>query len=101
MTASLLPERKRILYRAMHRGTKEADLLLGQFAMAQLGQLSDGDFNDFCVLLESADQDIFYWLSGQTPVPPALDTPVFRALLAFDLAGRIGPVRGGADGAAI
>ena len=40
-SANLDPRRKRILYRAWHRGTKEMDLVLGGFADARLAELTD------------------------------------------------------------
>lgn len=40
-SADLDPRRRRILFRAWHRGIREMDLILGQFAEAELSALSD------------------------------------------------------------
>jgi antitoxin CptB len=34
-------------------------------------------------LLEVQDQDLFAWVTGEQPVPPELDMPAFRKLVAF------------------
>jgi len=57
----LAPARKRALFRAWHRGTKEMDLLLGTFADAHLAVLSEADFEDFVQLMEVPDTDLFAW----------------------------------------
>ena len=40
------PRRKRLLFRCWHRGTREMDLLLGRFADANIGTLSDAEVED-------------------------------------------------------
>jgi antitoxin CptB len=75
---------KRLSYRAHHRGFKEADLLLGTFADAHLGELSPGELGAFEELLEEQDQDIYDWYLGKAPVPPQHDTPLFARLKAFE-----------------
>ena len=75
--------RRRILFRAWHRGTREMDLILGRFANAEIKNLSESDLDDFERLLEAADPDLFAWITGEA-VPPAMHhTPVFRKILAF------------------
>lgn len=75
---------KRLTYRAHHRGFKEADLLLGAFADAHLGELSPAELDQFEVLLEEQDQDIYDWVLGRTPTPEIYDTPVMARLKAFE-----------------
>ncbi|BCW89243.1 hypothetical protein sos41_24000 [Alphaproteobacteria bacterium SO-S41] len=75
---------KRVLYRAHHRGFKEADLLIGSFADAHLAALSPDQLTAFELLLEEQDQDIYEWWQGKAPVPPEHDTAVFALFKAFD-----------------
>jgi antitoxin CptB len=56
--------RKRALYRAHHRGTKEMDLILGGFADAELSRLSDAEISTFELLLALPDPDIDRMLKG-------------------------------------
>lgn len=75
--------RKRLLYRSIYRGNKENDILLGQFARAHIAEFTAAELDQYERLLETGDNDIFDWVSGQAPVPPAQDSAVVRKLLAF------------------
>ena len=75
--------RKQLLFRAWHRGTREADLILGSFAEKHLPGFDDAALNEFAALLEVPDAELFDWISGRA-VPSTLhDTHVTRLLLAF------------------
>lgn len=82
-SAGLDLRRRRALFRSWHRGMREMDLLMGRFADAELAKLSDVEFDDYEILIELEDRDIFGWLTGEIDIPAAYDTPVFRKLLAF------------------
>ena len=75
--------RKRALFRAWHRGTREMDLLMGRFADAALAGLSDGELDEFERLIDVPDPDLFAWIMGEADAPAAYDTPLFRKLKAF------------------
>jgi antitoxin CptB len=75
--------RKRLLYRSWHRGTREADLLLGSFAEARLGEFDAVQLDRFEALLECPDADLYDWIAGRAAPPPEHDNEVTRALLAF------------------
>lgn len=75
--------RRRLRYRAWHRGTREMDLVLGRFADAELAAMDSAELDRFEELMEASDPDLFAWLVGRRPVPPANDTPLFRRLAAF------------------
>ena len=77
------PRRRRALFRAWHRGTRETDLLLGRFADAYIGALSDSDLKDFEALMEVPDLDLFAWITGESPVPANHATAVFAAIEQF------------------
>jgi len=80
---ALNARRRRILFRSWHRGMREVDLILGQFAGAEIARLCESELDDYENLLEAADRDIFCWVTGESTPPPAYDTPIFRKLLAF------------------
>jgi antitoxin CptB len=75
--------RRRLLYRSEHRGNKENDILLGQFARAYVMAFDDGQLDQYEALLDEDDNDIFDWVAGRAPVPPDKDTAVLRMVLAF------------------
>ena len=75
--------RRRILFRAWHRGTREMDLLMGRFADSELKGLPDAELDDLELLMEAPDRDVFSWLTGELETPGNYDTAVFRRLRAF------------------
>ena len=80
--------RKRLLFRSWHRGTKEADLLLGSFAEASLAGFSPADLACYEELLEQEDADLWDWMTGHTEPPAEFDTHIMRALRAFRYTAR-------------
>lgn len=75
--------RKRLLFRSWHRGTREADLILGSFAAANLAAFDEVRLDRYEALLECPDADLFDWITGRTAPPPEHDHDVTRLLLAF------------------
>ena len=71
---------KRLRFRAWHRGTKEADMLIGGFLDAFGAGWSDPEMEWFEVLLEEQDVDIMAWAIGTAPPPPAFDGEMMRRL---------------------
>ena len=82
-SADLDPRRRRTLFRAWHRGIREMDLIMGRFADAEIGTLSEADLDEFERLIEVPDRDLFRWITGEDETPENYDTPVFRRLKSF------------------
>jgi antitoxin CptB len=79
----LEPRRRRALFRAWHRGTREMDFLLGRFADAHIRGLSDLDLADFEALLELPDGDLFDFIIAGVALAPERRTPLLNAITAF------------------
>ena len=75
--------RRRVLYRANHRGMKENDVLLGGFARAHLAELSEAEIGALEVLLEEFDADILDWATGRAPLPGHVDGALFAKVMKF------------------
>lgn len=75
--------RRQLRFRAWHRGTREADLLLGPFADAFLPACAPAQVEAFARLLEVEDPDLWDWVTGQKPPAPEHEGPVLAALLRF------------------
>ncbi len=75
--------RKRLHYRAWHRGTKESDLLLGRFADAHLATMTAEQLADFEQVLDRIDPELMDWFTGREPVPANLRSPVLDQLMTF------------------
>ncbi len=52
-TADLDPRRRRILFRAWHRGTREMDLLMGTFTDSEIRTMSEDDLGVLELLCEA------------------------------------------------
>jgi len=77
--------RKRLLFRAWHRGTREMDLLLGRFTDHALDGLDAEELDLLEALMEVPDRDLFAWIVGRESTPDNYDTSLFRRLKAFHL----------------
>jgi antitoxin CptB len=77
------PRRRKILFRAWHRGMREMDLIMGRFADAEIGGLSEAELDEFERLIEALDRDLLSWVTGEAEVPENYDSEVFRRLKAF------------------
>ena len=82
-SADLDPRRRRLLFRSWHRGMREMDLLMGQFADAHLLGFSDQELDLFEALSENQDQELLSWIVGSKPVPLEFDHEMFRRLKNF------------------
>ena len=79
---------KKIRLRAWRRGFREADLILGPFADRYVPSMTPAQLDAFEALMEEADQDIYDWYLGRSPVADHIDPEVFALLQAFDPSGR-------------
>ena len=75
--------RKRIRFRAWHRGMKEVDLVLGPFADANLEQLDETALADFEILLNVPDQDLYDWLCERRTPPGHYRTKLYEQIHDF------------------
>ena len=77
------PRLKKLKFRAWHRGFVEADLILGPFADGHLEQMGPQQLDDFEVLLDQPDHDLYDWITGREPTPEAFDTEVMDLIRTF------------------
>ena len=83
MTETAEVRRKRLIFRSWHRGTREADLLLGRFADRYLERFSAAELDFYEDLIGYSDPDIYAWISDREPIPEALRNPVTLLLKSF------------------
>ena len=75
--------RRKLRFRAWHRGMREMDLLFGGFADAHIGTLPVSELDQFEDLMDLPDQDVFSWLTGEVAMPSGFATPLMAKLRAF------------------
>jgi antitoxin CptB len=78
-----IPEarRRRLLFRANHRGTHELDLLIGGFVSSRIETFTDEELTDIERLLDLPEPDLADWLTGRQPIPAEHDHPLLRAMM--------------------
>ena len=69
---------KRMYMRATHRGIKEMDIILGNFATDRLAEFDTAGLDLFDALLEENDQDLYQWVTGQIPAPSQIAPMIDR-----------------------
>lgn len=79
----LSPRRRRILYHAWHRGTRELDLLLGRFADSAIGDLTETELDEFEALMEEEDRSLFGWILGKMPIPETYAAGLLPRIMAY------------------
>lgn len=72
--------RRRLLFRANHRGTHENDLLIGGFVAPRLADFTDEELDALEEILELPDAELADWLTGRRPIPPEMDSPMLRRI---------------------
>ena len=72
--------RRKLLFRAWHRGLREVDLILGRFADGNVETLNEAELSEFEGLMDVPDGELLAWLTGETDVPASHDGPLFRRL---------------------
>jgi antitoxin CptB len=72
--------RRRLLFRATHRGTAENDLMIGGFVTAHLSSLTEDDLGALEALMDVPDTVLADWLTGRVPVPPEQETAMLRRM---------------------
>lgn len=75
---------RRLGFRAWHRGTREADFMIGGFFDRYGKNWSDDELSWFETLIEEQDVDIMAWAIGTLPVPEQFAGPQMDAMRKLD-----------------
>lgn len=78
------PRIKRMRFRAWHRGTREADLMIGGFCDRHAATWDDQAMAWFEALLDEDDVDIMAWALGTQNVPDRYAGPLMAAMQRLD-----------------
>ncbi len=73
--------RRRLFFRAHHRGTKEADLMIGGFVARHIAAFTESELDELEEVLEHMDVDLADWLSGRRAIPAEADSPMLRRMV--------------------
>ncbi len=76
-TGALDARRRRLLFRATHRGTRENDILVGGFVAARIAVFSNDEMAALEAIMELPDPQVADWLTGRSDMP---DDKMLRAM---------------------
>ena len=74
--------RKRLRYRAWHRGTKEMDLILGPFADANVEAYDEAALDRLESLMDEEDPPLLKWVMRQEEPPAHVDAEFLNLVIA-------------------
>ena len=77
--------KKQIIYRSTHRGSKEMDIVLGNFAKKYIDQFNDHELKDLENLLFVEDEIIYNWYFKKISNSSIPNTKVALMLKKFKL----------------
>ena len=75
--------RKRIFFKATHRGMHEMDKIFSKFLDRELENLDRDLLNDFDKLLDETDIDLLNWILGRDEVPEQFDKIISLLLVTL------------------
>lgn len=76
--------KRRLLFRAWHRGIKELDLIFGNFIEANVASFDHEDCAWFESLFEEQDHEILKWVTSGEDVPEKFQGETMTALQKLD-----------------
>jgi antitoxin CptB len=80
----LLPRFARARFRAWHRGTREADLMIGGFFDKHHARWSQAELAWFEALLDEDETDVMAWALCRAAAPERFAGPLLEALQRLD-----------------
>ena len=75
---------RRLKFRAWHRGTREADYMIGGFFDRYHAEWGEADLDWFEALLEEDDVDVMAWALRTADVPARFAGPQIAAMQKLD-----------------
>jgi antitoxin CptB len=75
---------KRLKFRSWHRGTREADMMIGGFFDVHSEHWSDAEMDWYENFLEEQDVDIMAWAMGTQTVPEKWAGPMMDSFRKLD-----------------
>ncbi len=79
---------RRIRFRAWHRGTREADLMIGGFIDRHLDSADEAGLAWIEAMLEETDVDVMAWAMAKQTAPARFQGPMLERLQALDYVAR-------------
>lgn len=82
-SASSAEIKRRLFYRSAHRGCKEMDILLGDFASNNLHLLSEEKLANYEVIVNLDDELLYSYIVGRSDVPSDIDGELIELIASY------------------
>lgn len=69
--------KRKLMYRSWHRGCKETDILLGNFALKHLEKFSFNELLEYEKIVNLDDHDLYSYITGKEDIPQHLSKNIF------------------------
>jgi len=79
--AAAAQRRKRLVFRAWHRGIREMDLLLGHYADKHINTLNEEKLQALEHIMSYEDSDLLCFFTGEIAIPANIDHKLFHDIL--------------------
>ena len=76
--------RKKILFKCTHRGTKELDVLLGNFVAIHINKFKSNELDFLDVVLNFNDTDLFKILTKKKEIDNKMNKPFLKKIIKFN-----------------
>ena len=71
---------KELIYKSCHRGCKETDLLLCNFAETYVAKMSEFELLDYKEIISQNDLDLYEWLLDKAPPPSNINSHLINQI---------------------
>ncbi|EJF87213.1 succinate dehydrogenase assembly factor 2 [Bartonella rattimassiliensis] len=75
--------RRRLIFRAWHRGIREMDLIFGHYVEAHITEMNDKMLSELEYIMSFDDRDLLTWITGEISPPSKIDSPLFRDIVNY------------------
>ena len=77
----LVARRRRLIFRANHRGTFETDIIIGDFVRDTVATMTEAELTDMEAVMQIPDPELTDWLFGRLPLPAENVNPMLRRMV--------------------
>ncbi|WP_273759981.1 succinate dehydrogenase assembly factor 2 [Bartonella sp. ML70XJBT.G] len=77
--------RRRLIFRAWHRGIREMDLIFGHYVNAHISGMSDKTVSELEYIMSFDDRDLLTWVTGEVSPPAEVNSPLFRDIVNYHI----------------
>lgn len=75
--------RRRLVFRAWHRGIREMDLIFGRYVDSHIAGMNAKTISELEYIMSFDDRDLLAWVTGEISPPSEVDSPLFRDVVNY------------------